>query len=135
MFVQAPKGDFKEQLESVLSNGGAVLAPNKSGADVVLKVLSANTNRNVGTLDSRGKADSYNLVFSVRYRLEDPEGKKIRAASLSESRRYNFNPELVIESESEEADLLTDMELDVALRIVRQLSSVTDYPKKPVPGE
>lgn len=131
MFIQAPKGAFKDKLSEVLTNSGADLATGPAGADVVLKITSANTNRTVGTLDERGKADSYNLVFSVSYRLEDPAGKKIRASSIREIRRYNFDPELVVESESEEADLLADMEQEAAINIVRQLSSVTDYPAVP----
>jgi len=132
MFVMAPEGTFKEKLEQVIVNGGGVLATGKGGGDVVLNIGSAGTTRTVGTLDDRGKVDSYNLIFSVSYSLQDPNGKPIRQASLSETRRYDFDPELVLESESEEADLLTDMETDIALRIVRQLSSVTDYP--PAPG-
>ncbi|MFT4628954.1 MAG: LPS-assembly lipoprotein [Arenicella sp.] len=131
MFIEAPKGDFSDKLSRVLTNAGAELATGPGGADVVLKITSAATNRTVGTLDARGKADSYNLVFSVSYRLEDPAGKKIRSASISETRRYNFNPELVIESESEEADLLKDMEQEAAINIVRQLASITDYPAPP----
>lgn len=128
MFLMAPKGSFKDQLEIVLPNGGAVLASNRAGGDVILNIKKATTERTVGTLDERGKVDSYNIVFKVRYVLEDPQGKQIRKASLKETRRYNFDPELVIESESEEADLLEDMERDIALRIVRQLATVTDYP-------
>jgi len=128
MFVLAPSGSFKDQLELVLRNGGAIIAANRSDADVVLKVSKAESSRDVGTLDERGKANSYDLQFEVKYRLLDPQGGEIREAKLRESRRYNFDPELVIESESEEADLLKDMEQDIALRIVRQLSSVTNYP-------
>jgi LPS-assembly lipoprotein len=126
MFIASPAGTFKEQLGDVLTNSGAQLSPNKAGADVVLRIIEARSDRTVGTLDERGKANSYNLVFSVRYRLEDAEGNLLREAKVSEVRRYNFNPEQVIESESEEADLLEDMEQDVALRMVRQLSTVTD---------
>lgn len=126
MFVSGPAGTFKDQLENVLTNAGAEIRPQKIGADVVLRIIDARSDRTVGTLDERGKANSYNLVFSVKYRLEDAEGNLLREANLSETRRYNFNPEQVIESESEEADLLEDMEEDIALRIVRQLSTVTD---------
>lgn len=131
MFIQVPEGTFKEQLEDVLVNAGADIQSSRSGADVVLRVTSAKSDRTVGTLDQRGKADSYNLVFTVSYVLLDSEGKNLRNVSLSETRRYNFNPEQVIESESEEADLLADMEQDVALRMVRQLSSVTDLDYAP----
>jgi len=131
MFVVAPDGTFKEQLEEVLVGAGAQLAANKAGADVVLNITQASSDREVGTLDERGKADSYDLRFRVRYSLDDPDGKQIRSNRLNEARRYDFDPELVVESESEEASLLADMEESIALRVVRQLSTVTDYP--PVP--
>ena len=128
MYVVAPKGTFKDQVEKLLTNVDADLASSQAAADVVLNVTEAKVDRTLGTLDTRGKANSYNLEFSVTYQLEDPEGKVIRDASLREFRRYNFDPVQIIESESEEAELLENMEEAIALRIIRQLSSITDYP-------
>lgn len=133
MFVAAPKGSFKDELEDVLIKAGGVMT-NEGGADTVLIITSARSDRTVGTLDARGKADSYNLDFSVEYRLEDSEGNLLREAELSETRRYNFDPQAVLESESEEADLIEDMETDIALRIVRQLSTVTDLDYQDAPS-
>lgn len=127
MFVNAPQGTFKDELERVLVNAGAELTENKSAANVELRVAKVDVDRTVGTLDERGKASSYNLVLKVRYVLKDSEGKNVRKAkTLRESRQYNFDPELVIESEAEERELLDSMEQDVALRIVRQLASITE---------
>jgi LPS-assembly lipoprotein len=131
MFVSAPEGPFKDQLVRVLNQAGATIASTPQGADVVLLVSSADTSRTVGTLDERGKANSYNLKFKVRYTLKDPSEKNIRPAeTVTESRRYNFDPETVLETEAEEAELQESMEQDVALRIVRQLSTITDYVAK-----
>ncbi len=128
MFVVAPEGGFKDQFEDILTKAGANLAANKAGADVILTVDKASSNRTVGTLDERGKVSSYNLRFNVRYTLESADGEVIRkSTSLYENRRYDFNPELVLESESEEEELLSSMEEDIALRIVRQLSTITDF--------
>ena len=131
MFVIAPQGTFKDQLEEVLSGAGARLAANKAGADVVLDVRQADLRRTVGTLDERGKVSSYSLRFFVNYGLAGADGEVIRETTkLSETRRYNFNPEQVVESEAEEAELLSSMEQDVALRIVRQLAAITEYQPK-----
>lgn len=128
MYILAPQGTFKDQLEEVISKVGGELAANPGGADVVLNIRRADLDRKVGTLDDRGKVNSYNLRFKVDYSLDDPEGKPIRKLTkLSESRRYDFNPEQVLESESEEAELLSSMEQDIVLRIVRQLATITDY--------
>lgn len=129
MYVAAPKGSFKEELEKVLERAGANLIPNQAGADVVLNVTLAELNRNVGTLDERGKVNSYNLVFRTRYNLKSVEGEVIRKrTTLRETRRYDFDPLQVVATESEERDLQEDMEKEIALRIVRQLSAITDYP-------
>ncbi|MBL4672401.1 MAG: hypothetical protein JKX81_09090 [Arenicella sp.] len=131
MFVSAPDGPFKDQLESVLTTSGARLSANDAGADVLLVVTKAVTSRSVGTLDERGKANSYNLKFKVKYSLNDRAGVNIRPSStLVETRQYNFDPERVIESEAEEAELQESMEQDISLRIVRQLASITDYVAK-----
>lgn len=127
MAVLAAKGEFRDALEDILTNSGAEIATNEASADVILNITNAKVSRTVGTLDERGKANSYNFVFKVSYELEDPNGKQIRQASLVETRRYNFDPDLVLESESEEEDLLEDMHEAISLRIVRQLSSIVDY--------
>ena len=131
MYVVAPGGSFKDQLESMLVRNGASIASAESGADVVLKVTKAEPNRTVGTLDSLGKANSYNLNFRVTYSLDDQAGNKVRKVTkLNASRQYNFDPERVIESEAEEAELLESMEQEVSLQIVRQLSSITNFKPK-----
>jgi len=128
MFVSAPEGPFKDQLEKVLTKAGAELSATEAAADTILVVTNAATSRTVGTLDERGKANSYNLRFRVDYALLDPAGTNIRpSTTLVESRRYDFDPETVVETEAEEAELQENMEQDLSLRIVRQLSTITNY--------
>lgn len=131
MYVIAPEGTFKDMLEEVLTSAGARLATTKAGADVILNVTKASSDRTVGTLDERGKASSFNLTFSVTYTLDDPDGNFIRkVTNVVETRRYSFDPDFVVESESEELELQKSMEQDVVLRIVRQLSTITSYQPK-----
>lgn len=129
MFIAGPSGTFLDQLEDVLVNAGAIVASSAAGGDVLLDVKKVESKRSVGTLDQRGKVNSYNFQLTVKYALLDPAGDVIREATLHESRRYDFRAEAVIESESEEAELLEDMEESLAFRVVRQLSSLTDYPQ------
>ena len=126
MFVKAPEGTFKDSLEDVLTNAGAELATAQEAADVVLVVMKADTRRDVGTLDERGLANSYDLTFTVGYKMVDQAGDVVREVkSVRERRRFDFDPTLVVETESEERELQEDMEQDVALKIVRQLSTMT----------
>ena len=131
MYVSAPEGPFKEELERILSRAGANLTTTAAGADAILVVTKAETTRTVGTLDEQGKANSYNLRFNVKYSLKTPDEENIRPQqSLTESRRYNFDPATVVETEAEEAELQESMEQAISLRIVRKLSTITDYTPK-----
>lgn len=131
MYVVAPEGTFKDELESLLTRAGATIATAEGGADVILNVTQAALQRKVGTLDSLGKANSYTLIFRVTYSLSDQQGNKLRKITdIKSIRQYDFNPELVVEAESEEAELRESMEQEASLQVVRQLSSITDFNPK-----
>jgi len=111
MYLNAPEGNFKAELEKALTRQGANLVATKAAADVVLTVTKVDTDRTIGTLDDRGKANSYNLVLNVNYRLQTADEKEIRELTkINETRRYNFDPAFVVETEAEEAELLESME-------------------------
>lgn len=128
MYISAPNGSFKDLLEARLTKLGANLSSSPEGSDVILNVISAKSSRTVGTLDERGKVNSYNIRFIVKYSLQDTQGNAIRPnGTISELRRYNFDAEAVVESESEEAELIGDMEEEAVLKMVRKLASITDF--------
>lgn len=131
MYVQAQNGPFKEKMEEVLVNGGATIVSVVEAASATLVVLESQVERTVGTLDERGKANSYQLVYRVKYELVDAEGVKLRTATVRENSRYDFDPDTVLETESEEEELIVEMEEAIALRIVRQLATVSLEPANP----
>ena len=125
--VTAPNGPFSDKLAKRLVNLGANLVEPEV-ADAFLNIESVISNRDVGTLDERGKVNSYDVKLVARYTIEDAAGQAIRPKSvIRESRRYNFDPDTVIESESEEADLIEDMEDAAVLKLIRRLASITDF--------
>lgn len=125
--LTAPDGPFTDKLSKRLVSLGANLVEPEI-ADAFLNVQSVTSNRDVGTLDERGKVNSYDVKLVVEYILQDAAGKAIRPkATIYESRRYNFDPDTVIESESEEADLIDDMEDQAVLKLIRRLASITDF--------
>ena len=126
MHVNVPEGTFKQELEGGLTRQGAVLS-SRDNADVVLTITKVDTDRTVGTLDERGKANSFDLVLKVNYHLKAIDGTIVRDLTrLVETRRYDFDPQFVVETEAEEAELLSSMEEEIVLRIVRQLSTIIE---------
>lgn len=127
MYLNAPEGTFKQELERGLTRQGAVLSASKEAADVVLTITKVDSDRTVGTLDERGKANSFNLLLKVNYNLKTSDNKIIRKLTkLVEVRRYDFDPQFVVETELEEVELLESMEEEIVLRIVRQLAVITE---------
>lgn len=125
MHLDARDGPFKEQMEEILVRIGARLTEASESADVQLSITESIVERTVGTLDERGKADSYLLNYRVQYSLLASDGSVLRSSLIEENRRYNFDPDIVLETETEQEDLIEDMEQAVALRIIRQLNTVT----------
>ena len=133
--VTGPDGRFKEVLEKRLVGLGANLLETEA-ADVILDLTKVETKRTVATLDERGKANSYNIRLRVNYTLKDASGKAIRPLGrVNESRRYDFDAASVIEAESEEVDLIEDMEDEAVLKLIRRLASITDFDPNATPKE
>lgn len=126
LFLKAPRGSFADVLTETIETAGATVLEQKSGAKAVLHIKRADLKREVGTLDQRGKANSYDLKLIVKYVLENLDGEKVKSGKITESRRYDFDSTEIIDTDSEEQELREDMEQDIALRIVRQLTTVTD---------
>jgi len=124
IYIEAKNGPFKEKMEEVLSYGGATIATVQEAASSTLIVQKSIVEKTVGTIDERGKANSYELTYKVNYKLVDREGVSLRTASLYENRRFDFDPDTVLETESEEENLIVDMEESIALRVVRQLATI-----------
>ncbi len=125
MYLDARNGPFKDQMEEVLLRTGAQIQEQREAANVQLSIIQSEVQRTVGTLDERGKANSYNLRYLVSYSLLAADGRVLRSSSINESRRYDFDPDIILETESEEEELIEDMEESIALRVMRQLATVT----------
>jgi len=127
MYVNGNGGPFQKQLEEILVKAGVTIAPYFEGAEVQLKILESQVDRTVGTLDERGKANSYRLTYIASYVLETPDGRVLREATISDQRLYDFDPDAILESESDEGELIVDMEESVSLQVLRQLSTITGF--------
>lgn len=127
LYLDIATASFKQSVSDVMTNSGATILPAAGGADATVRVTRFFVDREVSTIDNRGKANSYKLVMQVNYELVSPKGTVARNASLREERAYDYDPLLVLETEAEEAKLLDSMEQDIALQIARQLSVMINY--------
>jgi LPS-assembly lipoprotein len=94
-------------------------------AQVVLKVLGEQREKNVVGLSSSGQVREYQLRLRVRFRLDTPQGKELIAENeISQQRDISYNESAALAKETEEATLYRDMQNDIAQQIQRRLASV-----------
>lgn len=127
--------DFMDEMVDALEASGAEVV-DEAAARSVLELYDVQFNRNVRTIDTRGKVTGYNLRYDISYRVVDEEGQELRDTTLSLRRDYNFEPEQVLQAEEEEESLRENMVEALVRRIMRQLVTIAGLSiENPTPGE
>lgn len=126
VYVAGLKGSFADKLQDALIASGAQVVNTGSGADMLIDITQAQSSRTVGTLDERGKVNSYQLFFTVSYSVFDSDAQPLGESKvIKENRQYIFSPQLVLESEFEERALIESMEDAATARLIRQVSALS----------
>ena len=111
------------ELGRVLQNAGARLLDSRSQASAVLKVLDETSSQRVLSVGVAGRAAEYELHHRVDYQLEDAHGQVlVEKQTLATRRSFQFDENDVLGKANEEESLREEMQRDLALRIVQQLS-------------
>lgn len=114
--------------ESLSFSGAEVLDASTAGQSGVttLQLTREFYERRVRSVDSRGLATSYFLVYEVDFRLEDAQGEAIlKRNNLKERRDFNFDSTQVLQKEGEERFLREDMQREIAQTILRILGTLS----------
>ncbi|MCG6872266.1 MAG: LPS assembly lipoprotein LptE [Gammaproteobacteria bacterium] len=123
--IQGGEPELRQRVEELLRFSGGELVSSAREATAVLRLRDTDYRREVSTVDSRGKATGYNLIYAVSFDLTSRTGSKLLNSQRVQSRRdYRFDSGQVLQGESEERILREDLEKDIAQQIVRRLSTV-----------
>ncbi len=122
IYVEADESVFKQDLLKQLSLNGAEVVADASAAKVSLQVNDIRVERETSTIDDRGKVNSFSVYYTVVYAVIDREQQVLQQNSLQEKRDYTFDPLQVLQQEREEEELIEDMQKELIVRLVRQLS-------------
>lgn len=114
---------LRSELDMLLRNAGARVVEERNEASAVVRLLGeASTNR-VVSVGVTGRAAEYELHHRVEYQLEDVHGGLlVPKQALSTRRSYRFDENDVLGKASEEESLREEMQRELALRILQQLS-------------
>jgi len=123
--ISSPDGKLKDVLTDRLKSNKVAVVSSPSADSAHIKIASANFNREVRTIDGRGKATGYVLILKVGYTVLDNKGKVLVKPSVSTARRdYNFSQDQLLSATREEELLRDEMRGDAAQGILRKMSRI-----------
>ena len=124
------KTPFISELRRSLEASKVKLAPTAEQADVVLKVVFENSNKQILTLSGSGRVTEFRLIYSVSLRAYDHKQQDwIPAEEMALRRDYSYDDTKVLAKEAEETLLYQSMRSEMVQQIMRRLSHAKPQPQ------
>ncbi len=122
-------GPLWRVLRDALPRAGGRLA-GAAEADAVLVITDENLSRRVLSVDSRGRAQEYELKYTLGYRLDTPDGRpRLEPRRITVFRQYRFDPDAVLAKGEEERRLQEEMRREAVGRLLRQITTRLTRPE------
>lgn len=97
-----------------------------SGAHYLLTIEQDTLQENIVSVSSSTSARQYQLIETVRFKLETPHGKVvIPSVSLVATRQLTVNSDRILGSNHEEAILRKEMRQDIAEQMLNRMSQLS----------
>ena len=105
--------------------GSGVMVTDQLRADAaVLKIISQTRSKRVVSVDERGRAREYTLIYTLRFSVKNSEAAfSIEETSVSIERDFIFDVEDVLGNSRGEAELYEDMRSDLVRMLMLKLQS------------
>ena len=124
------KTPFISELRRSLEASKVKLAPTAAQADVVLKVVFENSDKQILTLSGSGRVTEFRLIYSVSLRAYDHKQQDwIPAEEMALRRDYSYDDTKVLAKEAEETLLYQSMRSEMVQQIMRRLSHAKPKPQ------
>jgi LPS-assembly lipoprotein len=124
LYLKAPgETAFVADLRRILAANKVVMTPTADTADLVLEVVSEQTQKQILSLSGAGRVQEYQLFYRINLRAYDNQQNDwLPAEEISLSRILPFDDTQVLAKEQEEATLYKDMRSDAVAQSVRRLN-------------
>jgi len=108
-----------------LTRNGVEIKARIEDADFAIHFLQVYFDKRVLSLSGGGRAREFELEYRVRYEFVDARGRAWgEPGEITIRRDFSFAESQALAKETEEAQLVRDMQLDAATQILRRLQSV-----------
>jgi LPS-assembly lipoprotein len=125
IFINLPDNNpFNIQLKQAITLGtGTRIAATQKDAKVILQIVSDQSAKNILSLSGAGRAQEYQLVRTVSFRVVDAKGRDwVKVGKIDLHRDMTYADVQVLSKESEEAQLWNDMQKDLIQQMLRRMA-------------
>lgn len=116
---------FVRNLKQTLEGAGGRLTAERKSATIVLKVLEDKMKRRVVSLTDTGKANEFELTYTLVYQLLDPNGEIIMPSQTIQIVKDYFNEQINVIGKSQEEDVIrSEIYKEAARALIRRTEVV-----------
>jgi LPS-assembly lipoprotein len=122
--VKDPYTDFAREFERQLKSSGALLQPGRQDATATIEVTKDQVEQRTLAVSARNIPTDYELRYTVTFEVKGPDAQILPPQTITLSRDYSFEEDVLLAKEHE-ADILREhMARDLVTMAMRVLSRV-----------
>lgn len=124
LYLKAPaESPFVAELRSTLNANKVAMTSTADAAELVLEVVSEQTNKNILSLSGSGRVQEYQLIYRVSLRAYDNKQVDwLPPEEIMLTRILAYDDAQILAKEQEEAQLYRDMRTDAVGQAIRRLN-------------
>lgn len=116
---------ISKNLKKNLTQVGVKVLSNAEGADLLLELMSEESEKRILSLSGGGTVREFELYYRVHYRTRNPEDAIWSPLQTIEARRdFSYDDANLLAKQAEEKQLNENMQRDVLNNLMRRLSAL-----------
>ncbi|MGA2399001.1 MAG: LPS assembly lipoprotein LptE [Steroidobacteraceae bacterium] len=122
--VKDPYTDFAREFERQLKSSGALLQPGRQDATATIEVTKDLVEQRTLAVSARNIPTDYELRYTVTFEVKGPDALILAPQTITLSRDYSFEENVLLAKEHEADILRAQMARDLVTMAMRVLSRV-----------
>ena len=125
IFIQGSTLSMSKELKKSLETNGVKVVTNSEDAELMLELLSEETDKRILSIGGDGKVSEYALSYQVSFRTRaatNPLWGEVQ--TVQTSRNFSYNDANLLGKADEEVMLISDMHKDAMRELLRRLTAI-----------
>jgi len=122
LYIQGRNLSITKELKKSLAVNGVTVVTDPQKADLMLELMSEESDKKILSLSGGGKVKEYELTYRVNFRMRDPSSELWGEMQTIEKRRdFSYDDSELLAKQFEETRLFEDMKSYAVQELMRKL--------------